>query len=123
MAIGRPLQEFSQQFNTNYNITLDVSGWDKTTFQIVAPMLGTLFIYGSLDGGALQGVRQGSPLTATNFQPVLATNLATGTAASTATGAGTYSVTNNNQYLRLQGSPAGAGANIYRLYVFNQKID
>jgi len=123
MAIGKPLPDFSQQINSVYNITLDMSGWDKVSAQIVGPLVGSLFVYGSNDGGDLQGVRQGSPLTATNFQPILATNLATGATTSVITTAGTYSVPVNDQYLRLQGSPAGAGMSVYRLLLFNSKVD
>jgi len=37
-------------------------------------------------------------------------------------GAGLFEVDVNAQYLRLQGAPAAAGTNIYRLMIFHSKI-
>ena len=56
MAIGYPVSDQSQQYNSLYNVTLDLSGWDKTTIQVIAPVVGTTYIYGTNDAGALQGV-------------------------------------------------------------------
>ena len=116
MAINRPLGDQSYTINSVYKITWDVSGWDKVAIHVVAPMSGSLFVYGSNDGGALIGVRDGMPQNATNFQPILATNLATGSTTAVISAAGTYSVPVNDQYMRLQGSPAGAGMSVYRIY-------
>ncbi len=123
MAIGHPLQDQSQAFNTNYNITLDLSGWDKTTIQTVAPMTNTIFVYGSNDANALQGVTDGNAKLATNFTTVQVTNLATGTAVTSISAAGLYKYDVNAQFLRLQGSPAAAGTSVYRLELFHSKID
>ena len=103
MAIGRPsLDDFTRQYNSTYNITMDMSGWDKTTVQVVAPMLGTIFIYGTNDGSAIEGVRQGDASLAINFNPIQATNLATGSAVNTISGTGAYKVDINERFLRLQ---------------------
>lgn len=123
MAIGHPLADQSQVFNTTYNITLDLSGWDKTTIQVIAPVSGAVIVYGSNDDGSLQGVRQGNAELATNFMPVQVTNLATGSAVSSISSAGLYRYDVNAQFLRLQGSPAAAGTSIYRLDLFHSKID
>jgi len=123
MAIFKPIPDQSQTFNSVYNITTDASGWDAVTFQIVAPIAGSMFLYGSLDSGALQGVRQGDASLATNFTPIQATNLATGTAVTAISAAGNYKVTVGTQFIRLQGATAAAGTSVYRLFQLNQKID
>jgi len=123
MGVARPLGvNFSSDYNSLYNITLDTAGWDKTVIQVVAPMVGTAYLYGTLDAGAVQGVTDGNAELAINFSPIQATNLATGSAVNTITAAGTYKVENNNQFLRLQGNPAGAGSSIYKLLFYYTKV-
>ncbi len=108
----------SQQHDYTYNInnqkqvTLDVGEWDRVTAQIVAPVTGTVFVYGSNDGGAVTGVTQGNAKLATNFNPAEVTNLATHAVTNTITAAGNY------KYLRL----AGGGISVYKLLVDNMKI-
>jgi hypothetical protein len=109
-------------FNINYNITLDMSGWGKTTIQVVSPMTGVLFVYGSNDANALQGVRDGNASLAINFTPILATNLATGSTTGSISAAGNYEVDVNTQFLRLQGNPAATPTNVYKLILFNTKL-
>lgn len=122
MAIGHSV-DLTQQFNTTYNITLDMSGWSKTTIGVIAPMGGAVLVYGSNDAGALQGVTQGNAKLATNFTPAQATNIATNTASGTINAAGNYRYDVDAQFLRLQGVPAAAGTSIYRLLLFHSKID
>lgn len=121
MALGRPL-DMTNDFNSVYQITNDMSGWDKTTVQIVGPMSGVIYVYGTNDGNSLQGVRDGDAQLATNFTPIQATNLATGTAVTPISAAGNYKVDVNAQFLRLQGNPAATPTNVYRLFMFNSKI-
>lgn len=121
MGINRQL-DGTQRFNTVYNITLDMSGWDKTTLQVKSPITGVLFVYGTNDGGALQGVRDGMPQNATNFTPILATNLSTGTAAATIATAGEYKIPIDAQYLRIQGNPAATPTNVYGLFFNHNKV-
>lgn len=121
MAIGRPLN-LTNTFNTVYNITQDMSGWDKTTIQVVAPISGVIFVYGSNDANALQGVRDGNASLAINFQPIQATNLATGSAVNSISSAGNYKVDVNAQFLRLQGNPAATPTNVYKILLFNTKV-
>lgn len=121
MSLGKPLENFAREFNSLYKITLDVSGWDKVVVQTTGAVLGTVNIMGSNDGGA-SGMSQGDAQLAINFTPIQATNLATGTAVNAIYGAGLFSIPVNAQYLRLQGAPAAAGTNVYRLLVFNSKI-
>jgi len=118
MALAKPL-DLTQQYKQNiYSITLDMSGWDKTTFQVLAPVASTLFIYGSDNSGAVQGVTQGNAELATNFSTIQATKLSDGTAVTSVNAAGLYKVDVNAQFLRLQ----GGGANVYGLLFFHSKI-
>ncbi len=121
MGLSRPIGDLAQEFNSLYKITLDLSNWDKTTIQVVAPITGTIFVYGSNDGGAVTGVTQGNAKLATNFNPVEVTNLATHAVVNSISAAGNYGYTVNAQFLRLQGSPAGT-ANVYNLFLENYKI-
>lgn len=123
MAIGKPLGDFATQFNSLYNVTLDLSGWDKTAIQIVAPIGGAVLVYASNDSGAGVGSDSGNAQLATNFYPAEVTNLATHAVTNSISGAGNYRYDVNAQYLRLQGSPASAGTNVYKLLLFNSKID
>ena len=122
MAIGKPIPDQASTFNSVYKITSDLSGWEKTTVQVVSPINGSIYIYGSNDGDAVQGVQQGNAELAINFTPIQATNLATGTAVSVISAAGNYSVPVNAQFLRLQGNPVGA-TNVYKLLLFNSKTN
>ena len=122
MGLNRPLADLAQTFNSVYNVTLDLSGWDKTTIQVVAPISGAIIVYGTNDSGAVQGVTQGNAELAINFNPVQVTNLATGTATNSISAAGDYKYEVNAQFLRLQGSPAGTPTNVYKLLINNQKV-
>lgn len=122
MSLGRPIDDQASLFNSVYKITMDMSGWDKTTVQVVAPISGSLYVYASNDGDQVTGVQQGNAELAINFTPIQATNLATGTATNVISAAGNYSVPINAQFLRLQGSPAAAGTNVYKILLFNSKV-
>lgn len=121
MAIGKPLADYAPEFNSLYKITIDTSGWSTTTIQLVT-LAGGVAIYGSLDSGA-NASTQGNATLATNFVPIQATDLSTGSAVSTFATNKMYTVTDNSQFLRLQGFPAAAGTSVYKLLVFHQKID
>lgn len=123
MAIGKPVQDVALPFNTVYNITQDVSGWDSVTVQTVSPMTGSIYVYGTNDGGSQLGVTQGNASLAINFNPIQATNLSTGTATLVISAAGSYKVPVNNQFLRLQGNPTTGATitNVYKLLLFNEK--
>ncbi len=105
-----------------YHIELNVSGWDTATFQVVAPVAATMYIYGTLDDGMPQGQllptgNYGAEL-ALNWSSIQAVNLATGAAVNTIAGAGIYSVPVNTKYIKL----GGGGADVYGLLQFNSKI-
>lgn len=120
MAIGRSL-DLTNQYKANnvYQLTVDVSGWDSVTAHVVAPMTGTVYIYGSNDSGAAQSVTQGNATLVTNFSSIQATNLATGAAVASISAAGLYKVDVNAQFLRL----GGGAANVYKMILFESKVD
>jgi len=92
------------------------------TIQTVAPILGTMYIYGTIDSGASQGNNQGNATLAINYTAIQATNLATGSAVTSITAAGMYTVNAaNQQFVRLQGNPADTPTNIYRILLWNSK--
>lgn len=105
----------TNEYKTNiYSITLDMSGWEETTVQLVGPVASAVFVYGSNDANALQGVRDGNASLAINFTAIQATPLSTGTAGSSMAAAGEYKINIDARFLRLQ----GGGANVYRM-LFN----
>lgn len=104
-----------------YSITLDMSGWEKTTIHVEAPVAAPLFVYGSNDANAIQGVRDGDASTARNFVKIATTNLSSTTPATkvdTISGAGVYEAEINARFLRVQ----GGGANVYKI-TFNHYKD
>jgi len=124
MALGHLVQDQAATYNSVYKINMDMSGWDKTTIQVVAPIYGQIYVYGSNDGDQVTGVQMGDASLAINFTPIQATNLATGTAVNSISAAGNYSVPVNAQFLRLQGNPTTGAtiANVYKILLFNSKI-
>lgn len=121
MAIAKPLADYAAEFNSLYKITIDTSGWDKTIIQCVT-LAGSVLIYGTLDSGS-NGSTQGNASLAINFTPIQAVDLSSGSAVSTLATTKLYRVTDDQQFLRLQGVPAQAGTSVYKLLIFNQKVD
>lgn len=121
MAICKPLPDYATEFNSLYKITIDTSGWDKTSIQMVT-LAGSVQVYGSLDSGA-NASTQGNASLAINFTPIQATDQSSGTAGNVLATSKIYTVTNNQQFLRLQGVPAQAGTSVYKLLIFQQKVD
>ena len=110
--------DYTLQYKQNvYSITIDVSGWDKANVHAVAPIAAPIYVYGSNNSGAVQGVTYGNAELAIDFYPVQATNLATGGATTSISAEGVYSVPVNNQFIRLQ----GGGADVYSLFISTTK--
>lgn len=125
MGVGRNLNynNLTRTFNSTYQINLDMSNWDQTCIQVVGPVLGRINLLGSNDGGGgLTTYPVDNAQLAINFSPIQATDLSTGTAVNAIYGPGLFKVPLSAQYLRLQGSPAAAGTNVYRIELFNSKI-
>ncbi len=123
MAISHSIPDLASIFNSLYNIQLDLSGWSVSTIQVVAPVNGAIAVYASNDDGSVQGQVSGSAQLATNFTSVEVTNLATHAVTTLISSAGNYKYDVNAQFLKLQGVPPAAGTNIYKLLIFNQKVD
>lgn len=122
MAIGKPiLRDLTTPFNSVYQIYSDMSGWDRCTIQVVGPLSGRINIMGTNDSGAQQQNTYGNAMLAINYTPILAKDLSTGSMVNAIYGAGLFEVDINAQFLKLQGSPASAGTNVYRILLFNQK--
>lgn len=118
MAINRTHLDLTQQYKTSvYNLPLDMSGWDKVTFQAIGAVAAPVFIYGTNNPGDLQGVRDGNATLATDWSAIQMTNLATGSDVGSFSTAGLYKTTVNAQFIKLQ------GADIYQLRATFQKID
>lgn len=122
MGLGKPLPNYASEYNSLYKITLDLSGWDKSTIQVVAPTGGSIAIQATNDSGAVTGETQGDAALAINFSPASAVNVQTGVATSYIYGSGLFEYEVNAQFLRLQGQPASAGTFVYKLLLFNSKI-
>lgn len=105
-----------------YQVNLDLSGWDRTTIQVVPPIAGSMYVYGSNYDGNSVAMIDGDASLATQFTPIQATNLATGSATGVINAAGTYKVDVNAKFLRLQGSPAGAGTAVYGIIFNHSKV-
>jgi len=121
MALGHPVADLATTFNSVYNIVQDLSGWNKTTIQVVPPFSGTMAVLATNDSGAVEGVTQGNADLATNFNSVQVKNLQTGTSVNYIYGAGLYEYDVNAQFLKLSGTPAAAGTSVYKLLLFNSK--
>jgi hypothetical protein len=123
MALGKQItDDLTSVFNSVYQINRDVSGWNVLTVQVVAPLLGNaIYLYGTLDPGA-NAYNQGNAQLAINYTPIQATNLATGAAVNVITGEGMFAINAaNQQFIRLQGNPAGSPMNVYRILLHNSK--
>ncbi len=121
MALGYPSINYADTFNSTYNISVDVSGWDKIAIQVVAPFSGAISVYHTNDAGAITGQTFGNAELATNWNLAQVTNLATGNAATAISAAGNYTYPVNAHFLKIQGVPAGSGTSVYKLLLFNQK--
>lgn len=123
MSVGYS-HDLTNKYKQNiYNIALDVTGWDTVTFQVIAPVVGTLYLYGAIQdnmpqGSLLPSNNNYNPSNISNWTAVQGVALATGTAAATITTAGLYSVPVNAPYMKI----GGGGANVYGLWQHNIKI-
>lgn len=117
-------QDLTQKYKQNvYSISLNVSGWDTVTFQVIAPVANPLYIYGAIQDNMPQGSlltpnNNYDPDNVTNWTAVQAVQLATGSSLTSITTAGLYKVPVNMPFLKI----GGGGANVYGLWQNNQKI-
>jgi hypothetical protein len=124
MSVGRPsLDNLTTGFNSVYHIYRDLSGWDQCTIQVVGPLLGRINILGTNDSGAQPQNTQGNAQLAINYTPIQATDLSNGASVNAIYGPGLFKVSVNAQFLNLQGVPATSPTNVYRILLFNTKIN
>lgn len=109
--------DLTASFNATGLSTIDVGQWDDVTMQVVSPT-GTINFLGTNDSGGVQGVTDGSALTATNFNAVQGTNLATGVAATSTGASSSYKFLPGTKFLRF----SGAGVTVTEMLVFLYKI-
>ncbi len=122
MGLAHTPIDLTLEYKQNiYDIKLDVSGWDKVSFQVLAPVSGTLAVYGTINDGMSQGSLYSRENYGANrardWSPIQATPLATGTAATTIATAGIYTVPVNSTYVRIYG-----GGDVYGLFMFASKV-
>lgn len=116
-------QELTRKYKQNiYHIELDVSGYDKVTFQVIAPLASAIYVYGTLNDGMSRGSlyppnNNYNAKNALDWSLIQATNLATGSAVSSIASAGLYTVTVNTPYIKL-----GGGGDVYGLWQSDMKV-
>ena len=106
MALSTTL-DVTKQFNANSGYIADFSGWDYCVVQLVSPS-GAVSFNTSNDSGAVQGVSDGSSISASNFTAVQGTNLASGSAITSLNATGNVRFGYIGRYLQLTGSSVTA---------------
>lgn len=115
MAISTTV-DVTNVFNAAGSATIDLSGWDSATVQLVAPA-GAVTFNGSNDDGSVTGSVQGSSKQAINFTVLFMINLATGVGATTGSVAGLWRSETLPRFLQLTGTTAA------KILVYLSKID
>ncbi len=87
--------------------SIDISGWEKISVQIVNPS-GTFSFKATNDSGAEEGVTDGDASTAENFTALEMTNLADGEPATTTAAAGTFKSEIVFKFFQLSGTTVTA---------------
>lgn len=117
MAVSQ-LLDITADFNIGSLAILDIGGYDSVVVQVITPT-GTVNFLTTNDGGAVQGVSDGSATTATNFVAVFGTNLATGVGGTSLAATGHMKFTGIGQYLQISGTAVTAAKVLVRLYKIN----
>ncbi len=98
---------------------LDIGGFDYAVVQVVSPTAAVSFT-NTNDSGDIQGVSDGSAVSATNAVTVQGTNLANGSAVSSLAASGLVRFQSIGRYLFIDGT--ATSANITKLLVRLYKI-
>lgn len=115
--------DLTEQFLSQENniVTFEVSNYDYVLAQFVGLSLGIDF-YSTIDGGAVEGVTDGSVLTADNFQYINGTNLSDNTQSQFIIGeSGIYRFDVVGRYIRFQ-VRTDVGPSVDKLLVMLAKI-
>lgn len=110
--------DYTVEFNANGKINLDISGWDVVDMHIITPT-GTITFNGTNDAGAIQGVTDGNPVTATNWGTVQGVNQSSGSAATTTGSSGIFKFTFPSRFLQF----TGAGVTVAKIIGYFSKIN
>jgi hypothetical protein len=115
MAIQHVI-DLTSDFNTGSQTTIEIGGWDYCILHFESAS-GTITFGHSNDSGGVTGITDGSPATATAFQPVQGTNLANGVAqTSHPSGSALYRLGYIGRFLQLTGTDVTVGRLLVRLF-------
>lgn len=111
------IQDITTQFNQNEGEwNMDVGGWDYAVVQLVTPTASVSFET-SNDSGDIEGISDGSAISATNFISVQGINLTTGTGVTSLAASGLVRFQGIGQYLRFDSAPGTSATKVLvRLY-------
>jgi len=107
--------DVTSDFNVDSKVQLDTGGFDYAVVQIVSPS-GTVDFKHTNDSGDIEGVSDGSAVSAANFVTVQGTNLASGSAVSSLAASGLVRFGYIGRYLQLSGTSVTATKILVRLY-------
>ncbi len=111
-------QDFTDKFNANSAVNLDISGWDYVVVQFVTPT-GTVTFNSTNDGGAVTGSADPNPESATNWVAVQGKNLNTGSGATTVAASSIFQFSYIGRFLQL----TGTAITVTKLIISFNKID
>lgn len=109
--------DLTADFNVEAISQIDIGGFDYAVAQIVNPTNVVLFS-NTNDSGAIQGVSDGSAVSATNFEDVQGVNLASGTAVTSIAASGLVRFQSVGQYLKFSSTSSSTKVDklLVRLY-------
>lgn len=104
MAVSQVI-DFTNKYTAAGALNIDIGGWDSVIVQLVTPS-GTTSFLSSSDSGDVQGISDGSAISATNFTAVTGTNLATGSGVTSLAVSGSVKFSGIGRYLQLSAGTA-----------------
>lgn len=107
--------DITGDLNNNSIVQLDIGGWDYAVVQLVSPT-GTVTFSSTIDSGAIEGVSDGSAVSATNWIVTQGVNINSGTAVSTLATSGAVRFQGIGQFLQIAGNGISVTKAFVRLY-------
>lgn len=118
MAIQQ-IKDITLDLNNNSIANMDVGGWDYAVVQLVSPT-GTFTFNTTIDAGGVEGVSDGSAISAANWIACQGTNLNSGAAVTTLATSGLVRFQGIGQFLQISGAAAAQVTKAFiRLYKIN----
>lgn len=113
--------DYTEQFNKDYSFVIDVSGYDYIVVQYVNQTAADIPFSSTNNGGAIEGVRDGSTQHATDFTAIAFEDLLNGNfnTYGSAISAMYRSVNPSGQYLRIGGAFPNS---VDKMIIFLSKI-